>query len=84
MTSSPDDGTREMLGTMHANGMRLLKLINDLLDLIRLESGRMDVKSEPLEVAEFLKGLASAVRQVAEDKRIKLETHVDRRTRQRF
>jgi signal transduction histidine kinase len=37
----------------------------------------MDVKSEPVEVLEFLKGLASAVRQVAENKRIKLETHVD-------
>jgi signal transduction histidine kinase len=73
----PDDGTREMLGTMHANGMRLLKLINDLLDLIRLESGRMDVKSEPLVVEDFIKGLASAVRQVAEDKRIKWEAHVD-------
>jgi signal transduction histidine kinase len=73
----PDDGTREMLGTMHANGMRLLKLINDLLDLIRLESGRMDVKSEPLVVEDFIKGLTSAVRQVAEDKRIKWEAHVD-------
>jgi signal transduction histidine kinase len=72
-----DDNARELLTTMQANGMRLLKLINDLLDLIRLEAGRMDVKSEPVEVSEFLKGLASAVRQVAENKRIKLETHVD-------
>ena len=64
---------------MHANGMRLLKLINDLLDLIRLEAGRMEVKNEPLEVADFIKGLASAARQVAEDKHIKLETYTDLR-----
>ncbi len=75
----PDDGTREILGTMHANGMRLLKLINDLLDLIRLESGRMEVKNEPLVVEDFIKALASAVRQVAEDKHIKWEAHVDPR-----
>ena len=74
---SLDEDTRDMLLTMHSNGMRLLKLINDLLDLVRLESGRMEVKREPLEVAEFVKGLASAARQVADDKRLRLETFVD-------
>jgi signal transduction histidine kinase len=66
--------SRELLVTMHSNGMRLLKLINDLLDLVRLESGRMEIKREPLDVAEFVKGLASAARQVANDKRLRLET----------
>ena len=74
---SVDDSSREMLQTMQANGMRLLKLINDLLELIRLESGRLEVKAEPLAVSEFLNGLASAVRQVATNKRITVETHVD-------
>ena len=74
---SLDEDTRNLLFTMHSNGMRLLKLINDLLDLVRLESGRMEVRREPLEVVEFVKGLASAARQVADDKRIKLETSVD-------
>jgi len=73
---SLDEETRNMLGTMHANGMRLLKLINDLLDLVRLESGRMEVRREPLAIAEFVKGLASAARQVADDKRLRLETVV--------
>ncbi len=72
-----DDETRHTLLTMHSNGMRLLKLINDLLDLVRLESGRMVVKPEPLEVLEFINGLASAARQVADDKRLRLETYVD-------
>src|SRR6185436_2219657 len=72
-----DADTREVLGTMHSNGMRLLKLINDLLDLVRLESGRLEVKHEPLNVVDFVKGLASAARQVADDKRLRLETIVD-------
>jgi len=72
-----DGETHSLLDTMHANGMRLLKLINDLLDLVRLESGRLEVRQEPLEVAELVKGLGSAVRQVANDKNITLETSVD-------
>jgi signal transduction histidine kinase len=72
-----DENTTSLLQTMHSNGMRLLKLINDLLDLVRLESGQMVVRREPLEISEFFKGLASSVRQVAQDKRINLETQVD-------
>ena len=72
-----DGDTREVLATMHSNGMRLLKLINDLLDLVRLESGRLEVKHESLNVMDFMKGLASAARQVADDKRLRLETIVD-------
>lgn len=73
---SLDEQTRSMLLTMHANGMRLLKLINDLLDLVRLESGRIDVKREPISVPEFLKGLISSAKQMAEDKRLSLEARV--------
>lgn len=72
-----DDESRNLLVTMQSNGMRLLKLINDLLDLVRLESGVMQVKREALETVEFIKGIASAVRQVADDKRIALETFAD-------
>jgi signal transduction histidine kinase len=72
-----DQGTHETLESMHGNGMRLLKLINDLLELIRVESGRLDIKRDTLVVGDFVKGIASAVRQVAENKHVKLETGVD-------
>jgi signal transduction histidine kinase len=69
--------TKDLLVTMHSNGMRLLKLINDLLDLVRLESGRMETKLEPVDVAEFIRAIASAARQVATDKRLRLESVID-------
>jgi signal transduction histidine kinase len=72
-----DQNTQEMLQTMQNNGMRLLKLINDLLELIRLESGRLEIKKEPLAVMEFMSGLASAVNQMAVAKQIALTTHTD-------
>jgi signal transduction histidine kinase len=65
---------RELLRTMHANGMRLLKLINDLLDLVRLDSGVLRIRLEPVAPAEFLRGLASAVTPVAREKQVRIET----------
>lgn len=75
--STFDPDTRELLATMQANGMRLLKLINDLLDLVRMEYGQMKVKREPLAVENFIRGLVNAVRKTAEDRAIKIETAFD-------
>ena len=75
--SSFDAATHENLKLMQGNAMRLLKLINDLLDLAKLESGRMQVRREPLPVEAFLKGLTQAIQGSAKDKRILLSTKVD-------
>lgn len=72
-----DDQTRDWLATMEANGLRLLKLINDLLDLVKLESGHMQVKNEQVSLNEFLRGLCSSVQKMADDKRVHLGTVVD-------
>jgi signal transduction histidine kinase len=71
-----DQETLSLIQTMQGNGMRLLKLINDLLDIVRLESGRLEVRRESVHLPEFIKGLASAARQMADDKRIRLETEI--------
>lgn len=75
-TQKFDEPSRNLMQIMHGNGMRLLKLINDLLDLVRLESGRMDVKREPVEMNAFLRGMIGAPQQMAEQKGLKLETSV--------
>lgn len=75
--SASDVNTHELLETMRNNSMRLLKLINDLLDLVRVEAGRMDIKSDPMNIGDFFKGLSSAIRQVAADKNIQVNTRVD-------
>lgn len=64
--------TTSLLRTMHGNGLRLLKLINDLLDLVRLDSGVLVAKREAVALADFLNGMASAAKQVADDKKIRL------------
>lgn len=66
----------KLLQNMHSNGLRLLRLINDLLDLVRLESGNMEVSREPIAMKEFLHGLVSSVRGVAEDRHIRVSVQV--------
>lgn len=68
-----DSEIKQLLVIMQSNGMRLLKLINDLLDLVRLESGKMEVTSEPVAVDRLLRGVASAVKKTAQDRAIRLE-----------
>jgi signal transduction histidine kinase len=67
----------DLMNTMHGNAMRLLKLINDLLDLVRLESGSAQVHTQRVNVRDFINGLATAVGSVADDKRINLHAYVD-------
>ncbi len=79
MRQSPlDEPTREILKLMQGNAMRLLKLINDLLDLAKLDSGRMQVRREPLAVEEFIKGLVQSVQGAAKDKKVRLSSNVSK------
>lgn len=76
-SKSFDTQINDLLLTMHSNGLRLLKLINDLLDLVHLDSGRIKIKTVPVQLQEFICGLVSSVRQVAEDKQIKVSTTIE-------
>lgn len=67
-----DPPFRDCIQTMHANSMRLLKLINDLLDLVRLDAGQMRLHRQTIDVKPFLEGTLNAVRQFAEDRRLRL------------
>ena len=72
----PREEIKEMLLTMRNNAMRLLKLINDMLDLVRVESGQIKVTRSKLDIGDFLRDLAEAVNGVAADKKLRLRTEV--------
>ena len=50
---------RERLATAHRNGLRLLKLVNSLLDFSRIEAGRVTATFEPTDLAKLTAELAS-------------------------
>lgn len=63
-----------MLATMQANAMRLLKLINTLLELVRLDSQNIELRKMPLVMTDFVNELGKACQEIAKDKRITLKT----------
>src|SRR5918993_1303422 len=62
-----DDATRqEFLATMREQVDRLAKLATDLLDLSRLDAGRMRVEHEPVDLGEVARTVAAEVGALAE------------------
>ena len=57
---------RERLSIVHRNGLRLLKLVNSLLDFSRIEAGRMQAMYEPIELSAYTADLASSFRSAIE------------------
>ena len=56
----------EQLRPVHNNGLRLLKLVNAVLDFSRMESGRLRASFRPTDLADYTARLASAFRSAAE------------------
>ncbi len=67
-----DERLRDFVTTMHDNGMRLLKLINDLLDLVRLQAKALVLKPAPIGVSTYAGKLVGSIRGYAEDRGLKL------------
>jgi signal transduction histidine kinase/DNA-binding response OmpR family regulator len=60
---------------MLRNGRRLLRLINQLLDLARLEAGSMSLKARQENIVQLLKGIVLSFSSLAERKQITLKFH---------
>ncbi|MFS0518640.1 ATP-binding protein [Nostoc sp. UIC 10607] len=57
---------REQLEMVQRNGLRLLKLVNSLLDFSRIEAGRVQASYEPTNLSTFTAELASVFRSTVE------------------
>ena len=67
-----DPENRERLKLVHRNGLRLLKLVNTLLDFSRIEAGRVEATYEPTDLAALTADLVSVFRSAAEQAGLKL------------
>ncbi|MEA2778351.1 MAG: hypothetical protein QOF90_3757, partial [Acetobacteraceae bacterium] len=64
----------ERLSMVHRNGLRLLRLVNTLLDFSRIEAGRVQARFQPTELSAYTEELASNFRSACDRAGLKLET----------
>ena len=62
--------------TIQSSGNDLLTLINDILDLSKIEAGHMEIKPEPLALARLTKDLTNLFAPVAEKKTLEFRVEV--------
>ena len=62
---------------IQTSGKMLLGMINDILDLAKIESGKMEVRTEDFSNRDVCEALASLARPIAERKNIDLECRLD-------
>ena len=73
MNLTPGERT-EFLRNIHSSGQHLLGLINDILDLAKIEAGKMELKAEDLRVSEALQEVTAILEPMARQQGLQLIT----------
>ncbi len=66
----------DIFNLIQQNGLRLLRLVNDLLDIIRLEEGKANLKLQKLEVNSLIAGIADSMIHLADIQQINVEKEI--------
>ena len=71
---APNEDIREYAQTIHQSGKHLLGVVNDMLDVAKIESGHMTLDPKPFDVRQILDELALAHAPLAQEKGLNLNT----------
>jgi signal transduction histidine kinase/ActR/RegA family two-component response regulator len=72
MRGNLDERDRNAVESILKAGRHLLELINEVLDLSRIESGRMAISPEPVELADLASEALDLIRPLAEERSVRL------------
>ena len=70
------DRQREDLDAIYNSGQHLLGLINDILDVSKIEAGKMELDFEPVNLEEIINGVMSTAIALVKDKAVDLQQSV--------
>ena len=68
---------KEPLADIQTNGKHLLRLINDVLDLSKIEAGRMELSLGDYAAEDIVGTVRASLRSIADDKGVELVTEVE-------
>jgi len=68
---------KEYLGDILTSSRHLLQLINDVLDLAKVESGKMEFRPEPIDPTKLIGEVRDILRGLAAQKRIRVDIQLD-------
>ena len=71
-----DDKQKRWVGNIQSSGEQLLNLINDILDLAKIEAGKMQVRPEQFSIHDICEGLLNMFRPLAEKKNIDVRSQM--------
>ncbi len=77
LETADSDAERALLAGMRAQSERLLRLVNQLLDLSRLDAGGMPLRTRHTDLAAFLRTLAGSFAGLADARGITLDVRLD-------
>ena len=66
---------RECAAAIYESGNHLLRIVNTILDLAKIEAGHMEVDREPLEVAQLINQVVVIQRAFADQKGLQIDVH---------
>jgi signal transduction histidine kinase len=76
LAAGPDSKSARYVNNILQSGRHLLELINDLLDLAKIEAGRMEIRSEPLSMPDLFEGLTNILKPLLEQRSLTLSAAV--------
>ena len=76
-TNALNEKQKRYATNIQTSGKMLLGMINDILDLAKIESGKMEVRVEDFSIRDICEGLAALARPIAEKKQVDLECALD-------